>query len=64
MAAKCIRDIQKGRRGIVPVRTAMVEGENGNEINAQPYRSSTGKMEETLQQDIQYPIKVNLMQRN
>ena len=27
---KCIRDIQRGRRGLVPVRSAVVQDENGN----------------------------------
>ncbi len=28
---RCIRDIQRGRRGLVPVRTAVVKDEDGNE---------------------------------
>ena len=30
---KCIRDIQHGRRGLIPTRTAVVKDENGNSFN-------------------------------
>ena len=30
---KCIRDIQRGRRGLVPVTTAVVKDEDGNTCN-------------------------------
>ncbi len=30
LARRCIRDIQRGRRGLVPVRTAAVKDEDGN----------------------------------
>ena len=30
---KCIRDIQHGRRGLIPTRTAVVKDENGNSCN-------------------------------
>ena len=30
---KCIRDIQRGRRGLIPTRTAVVKDENGNSCN-------------------------------
>lgn len=38
---KCIRDIQRGRRGLVPVTTAVVKDEDGNTCN-------TPEMEEAL----------------
>jgi hypothetical protein len=59
MAAKCIRDIQKGRRGMVPARTGVVKDENGNECTTIEAQQERWRRHFNKILNI-----VNLMQRN
>ena len=43
---RCIRDVQRGRRGLVPVRSAVVQNKSGNSCTTEAQQE---KMEEALQ---------------
>ena len=44
---RCIRDVQRGRRGLVPVRSAVVQDKSGNSCTTTEAQQE--KMEEALQ---------------
>ena len=47
----CIRDMQRGRRGLVPVKMASVKNEEGNPC----FGRAAGEVEEALSQDSEHP---------
>ena len=59
----CIRDIQRGRRGLVPVKTTMVRDEDGNECTLAEAQQERWKRHFTKILNIQSEFDVEELRR-